>query len=365
MNETHALPPPDEPAPTPPPRHWGSLLPFLYLLGFLPLAAGLLWLWQRPPAAPLRPAADPAELTQLRAQVQGLEQGLQRLAQRPDAQPPDLGPLNNRIAALEQRPGLPGDLATRNDLAGMASHADIAGLASQADLAGLSSRLDALAGRQDQLASREQGLEATLGNRIDELSGKLAALEKQMTAAAALAGQVDQDAKRLDVVESQAGQVAALADKSGRIARIQAAEAALNSGQPLGDLPDAPAPLVRFLHDPPPTEAELRLTFPAVADAAAAASRPSTNGLPFFDRVWMRAQDLVNLRDGDRVILGDPASGVIARARHALDAGDLAGAVGALAALSGPSAEEVAPWRARAQSLLDARAALAALAAHS
>jgi len=337
----------------------------MYLLGFVPLAVGLIWLWRSPPQPPLSPAADPAEVAALRSQVQGLEQSLSRLEERALAQPADLKPLDNRLTALERRPPVPGDIATRGDLAGFATRDDLAGLVPRAELGGIASKIDGLAGRQDQLAQREQGFETALGNRMDGLESKLAAIEQELTAAKALAGQVDQAAKRLDVVESQAGQVAALADKSGRIARIQAAQAALNSGAPLGELPGAPAPLVRFMHDPPPTEAELRLAFPAAAEAAEAASRPSTDGKPFLDRVWTRAQDLVNLREGDRVILGDPASGVIARARHALDAGDLAGAVSALDALSGPPAEAIAAWRARAQSLLDARAALAALATHS
>jgi hypothetical protein len=55
---------------------------------------------------------------------------------------------------------------------------------------------------------------------------------------------------------------------------------------------------------------------------------------------------------------------VLARAHMALDAGDLAGAVAAVSALSGPAARAVANWRGDAQSLLDARAGLASMAAH-
>ena len=71
------------------------------------------------------------------------------------------------------------------------------------------------------------------------------------------------------------------------------------------------------------------------------------------------------MRDGDRVIVGDPAAGVIARARQALNAGDLQGAVTALDALTGDAAQEVAEWKGKAQSLLDARAALASMAAQA
>ena len=71
------------------------------------------------------------------------------------------------------------------------------------------------------------------------------------------------------------------------------------------------------------------------------------------------------MREGDRVIVGDPAAGVIARARQALNVGDLHGAVAALDALDGPAAQAMAEWKAKAQSLLDARTALANMAAQA
>ena len=63
----------------------------------------------------------------------------------------------------------------------------------------------------------------------------------------------------------------------------------------------------------PPTEAELRLTFPAAAKAAEQASEPPTEGKPFLDRIWTRAQGLVTLREGDHVIVGDDAVGPLRR----------------------------------------------------
>ena len=82
-----------------------------------------------------------------------------------------------------------------------------------------------------------------------------------------------------------------------------------------------------------------------------------------LDRLWARTQALVTVREGDRVIVGDPASGVLATAQARLDAGDLAGAVAALHRLSGPAAAAIAPWRDQAQAVLAARAALDTMAA--
>ncbi len=384
MNEPTALPPPADPArappenpdPAPPPwQRLAPLVPALYLVGFVILAGAIIWLWRNPPL-PARPAIDPAEIAALRQQVQALEQrptpqptDLRPLENRvaalekhtaPDLAPvearlaaleqrpvPDLAPIEARIAALEQRPQVPGDVATKGDLANLAS------------------RIDAIAGREDQLATRQQGLETGLGNKLDAAESRIGKLEQDAAGLSGLAGKVDAVEKRLGVVEHEAGQIAVLADKAGRIGRIQAAQTALDSGQPLGDLPGAPASLARFAQTRPPTEAQLRLSFPAAARAAEEASRPSTQGQPFLDRMWTRAQDLVTLREGDHVIVGDPASGVIARARSALLAGDLAGAVSALDALSGPAAQAMAGWKSQAQALLDARAALAVMAAHS
>jgi hypothetical protein len=120
--------------------------------------------------------------------------------------------------------------------------------------------------------------------------------------------------------------------------------------------------LQRFASEKPPTDAELRLTFPAAANRATEASRPPVGSQSMTDRMWQRFAALVTVRSGDRVIIGAPAGPVLDAAREHLDAGDLAGAVAALAALDPGAAQAMADWRARAQSLLDARAALASLA---
>ena len=309
-----------------------DVVPALYLAGFVILAGAIVWLWQNPPVAPPPPSQ---EIDELREAVRNLDARLTQLERRPNPATPDLAPLAARVAALEARKVPP-----PVDLGPL--EAAVASLEQRpaADPA-LPGRVDALAGRQDALASRMETSEALLAHRQDAADGRLAALEKN------------------------AGQITALADRSARIARIQAAQAALNSGVKLGDLPGAPAPLARYALAPPPTEASLRLSFPAAADAALAASRPAVDDKPFLDRAWERAQELVTLRQGDHVIVGDPAAGVLAHARAALDAGDLAGAVAALDALSGPPAAVVAGWKAQAQGLLDARRALADMAAHA
>ena len=388
----------------------------LTLAGFVILAAAIVWLFVNQRQVASEPSVDPATFAASQQQVEALTQRVARAEQRPVVTQPDLKPLENRIAALEnrppppeadlgpiedrltkleQRPQVPANVATRDDLKGLATKDELAKFAvkddlakfatkdelgkyatkddltefaTRANVAAFQTRIDALAGREDQLANRQQGLETNLGNKLDTLSAQADALERDKTSnKATLADLQDKAAaedKRLGTIEQKLGQVPALAEKAVRIGRIQAAESALERGQPIGDVPDAPPALDRFAKTAPPTEAELRLEFPQAARAANEASRPPTQGKPFLDRMWLRAQELVTLREGDRVLVGDPAAGVIARARQALVAGDLAGAVSVLDTLPDPVAPAMAEWQSKAKSLLEARAALASLAAH-
>jgi hypothetical protein len=306
-----------------------NLLPILYLVGFVVLAAGIVALWLNPPT--VAPPPPSPEIATLRQEVRTLQEQVARMEQRPAPAAPaptDLAPLTARVAALEARkPTPPVDLAPVEASIAALEHRPITDPA-------LSAKVDALALRLDALSSSVQ------------------------TSGAALQG-------RLAPLERDAGQITALADRATRIARIQAARAALESGVKLGDLPGAPAALARYATAAPPTEASLRLSFPAVADAAMQASKPDVDDKPFLNRAWATAQELVTLRQGDHVILGDPAAGILTRARAAVDAGDLAGAVADLGALTGPAAATVAGWKAQAQGLLDARSALADMAAHA
>jgi hypothetical protein len=290
----------------------------------LVLGAGYLY-WQSQGMA-----ADIAtRLDTLDQSIAALNQRLTAVERRPIAPPappapppPDLSPLEQRLTALEQKPPIPAQL-------------DAAG---HAELAGLSERIDQLTARQDQLGIREQA-------DIAKLNDQLAALDGKITAVSRSDDQVD-----------------ALTARQGRLAALQRVAANLAAGRPLGALPDAPSALAQFADKPPPTEASLRLSYDAAAEAAHLAGQPVPADLPFLQRVWARMQSSVTVRQGDRVLVGDSVSGVLAHAREQLDAGDVAGAVATLGQLSGPAATAMAPWRRQAQSLLDARAALLTLA---
>jgi len=306
-------------------------VPWLYALGFLVLAGAIAYLWQNP-SQPAAPATPPPELADLQQQVQTLSDRVAKLEQQPQAKPVDLGPLEARVAALEKR--------------------------QQTDLGPLTSRVAAL--------EQRPSMDASVPGRVDAMSGRIEALSGRLEKAISdLTQRIDAQGKQLTAQQQTASQISALAERNERLARIQAASAALAAGQKLGDIPNAPPALARFAHTDPPTEAKLRLAYPKAEQAALAASEPDTGDKPFLARVMARTEELVTVRQGDHVIVGSAAAGILARTRAALDAGDLAGAVAAASTLTGAPAEAMQPWLSDAKALLAARDALANMAEHA
>lgn len=309
---TPALAPPPI-APVPPHERKPAGTPiWLTVVVIIVLGGGLGWLiYDR-----VEPSAiENPKVAALEAALRTAQQRIQTLEQRPT---PDVGPIAARLGAVE------------------------AGLKNQrpaADTSALEQRLTSLEQRPAPAApdvtTPIAAATAALTAKLDALDGKLAQVASQDAARAAAA------------------------------ARLRAAGAALDAGQKLGDIVGAPPALARFAQVAPPTEPALRQAFPAAAAAAGAASEPSPDGFNFAERMWRRTQSLVTVRQGDKVLVGAPASATLAAAQGKLDAGDLAGAMAALAALDGPAAAAMAGWIDPAKALLEARAALASLQARS
>lgn len=340
---TALLPPPEPPPPEPPPAAPPSRsLPWLTTIGFVILAAGLLLVW----LFPATPESSDEAIDRLARHLATLQERVTRLEQRPSAQALDLGPLTARVTALEQRPASSPPPAELKGLADrvVALEKRPAPAAAQPapapDLAPLEARIAALEQRRlpdlAPLAAQVAALEQRKPPDLGPLETKMAALETSERA---------------------------MEKRMNRTAQVQAAATALAAGQKLGELPGAPAALARFANTAPPTEAVLRLAFPDAAREALAAAHPTTGDKPLLTRLWSQAQELVTVRQGDRVLVGDPTAGVLEQARAALDAGDLAGAVASVASLQAAPAQAMASWLGEARGLLEARAALAAWAA--
>lgn len=368
---TRALPPPEQSRRRPDP------VPLLLAAGIVALGIAVIWLWVRTAPEPeaMTPAVDPARVAALEAQLRRIEPLLAPLDQRIGRIEPLLTPLDRRIAAIETRPTPPATdltpveqrLAALNDrLAALEGRPDptplpLDELASRRDLAALAARQDTVASRQDSLAARQAQAENEITARITTaeraLSDHLGTVER------GLAARLDALESRLAASERVAARLPQLEDRAARLARLTAMREALEGGRPLGMLPDAPPELARFATQAPPTEAGLKLAFPAAARAARAASEPDSQGQGILESAWNRAQALVTVRRGEEVVVGDPAAGVLAAIRNALEAGDLSTAVAAAERLPPAAAIAFKDWTEQAKALLAARAALARLAA--
>jgi hypothetical protein len=219
------------------------------------------------------------------------------------------------------------------------------------------------------LETRIEGLDAKgaeqtqVGGRLDGLSGRIEALSGRLQAEQdAEKQQADQLSARLAALEKNAGGLDSVSDHLNRVTRIQEAAIALAVGHPVGDIPNAPPALSRFAHQAPPTEVQLRQLFAQSERAAIDAKQTDDTSEPLIDRVWERAQNLVTVHRGEEVLVGNPASVTLGHAREALEAGDLKGAIAAVETLKGQPQQAMAKWLADAKSLVDARAALASLA---
>jgi hypothetical protein len=349
MTEETLLPPPDPlpaasiTAPTPTRR---DVVPWFYALGFLILAAAIFYLWQYP-STRSETTGEASALHELDQRLADIGARLDRLEERPSA---DLGKVIARVDALEQH--------SPPDVGKITARVDALERRPSPDLGKITARVDALDGRATD--------QAQLASRLDALSGKIGFLSGQdQTNIDATKEQISGLTTRLIALEANAGGLETITKRLGRLARLQEAFFALASGRPIGDLPNAPEVLARYSHDAPPTEADLRLRFPQAEQAALATNQFDERDQPFIGRVWEKAQGLITIRRGDKVMVGNPSEVILNRARTALDAGDILGAVTAVETLSGQPAQAMARWLADAKALVDARSALAQLAAQA
>ena len=308
MTEAESATPPEPAPPELPPRPRQSVLAWFCLLGFLLLAAAIALAWYYPRKPPV---SDVAALAALNARVDRLAGQLAESAMKLA----DLAASETKLAKAQQ------GLAVR---------------AAPPDLSAIEARLAVLENRAPPAPEPPSPADlaaslAPLSERIDSLGKSLAEL-----------------AKRISGTE--------------QTARLAAAAVALEQGRPLGNLPGAPPALARFATLAPPTLAALRLSFPEAASAERAAAHPAEAGQPFMQRMMSRLGDLFTLREGNKVIVGNPAEPALASAEAALDAGNLAAAVAALASLPPPLAAPMQQWKDQAEALLAARRALAGFA---
>ncbi len=309
-----------------------------------------------------------------------------------------LGPLLAPAQKTEAIAALQADMAAlRQDVATLAAASDAAAAATEATAA-LAARLDGLqeqAGAAVAASDAARAGLAALGRRLDESEAAwAAAVARDGEAGAALAagaGQLDRLEAEVAALRQQAGELdhalagserrgaggAAFALAIGQLRQaatggapfaveLEAARALAPGADGIGDdgpgggLEDAFAALAAHSGGIA-SRAQLARALPATMDAARQAERlAAAEG--WLDRTLARLEGLVSLRSLDGAREGSDATAIAARARALLDAGELAGAVDELAALSAPAAAVAADWLAAARAHLEVHAALDELA---
>jgi hypothetical protein len=354
------------------------LMPLLGLLGFVILAGAIAYLWVRPvqlppmPAMPTMPPDESGAVAALRSDVAALKTQLAALDSRESS---DVATLHAAIAALPtpasappaQNPTPPAPPAPVVAQAAPAQVAADAALAQR--VASLSDRLDQIEAAEAAQAQKTQSMPSaadlsSVTSRVDTVAQRESrdsnAIRQDLSLVQQQLATLSDQAQALTKTSAALPELTAQADRLRQIVRAQDA---LRAGLPLGAIAKAPEALVRYEETAPPTEASLRLSFADAARAAVKAGEPTPDQGQFWHRVWLRVQNLVMVRQGDRVILGDPTSAILAHAQTVLDAGDLSGALTVLGGLTGPAAAAMAHWETQVRALLQAREALSQMAA--
>ena len=307
-----------------------------------------------------RPAGDPAATEAAMARLAAAEATIRLLSDRPAGDPVALAALERQAAANREAgeaalAALEATSAAR--LAQSAATLESAGAArlEQLDAALVARMAEARALReaaeQAQATRLEQArlaTEAGLGQRVTNLETSL------LQRLAALEGGL---ALRLAPLEQAMQRLAVAEARTERLAGIEALRALLDAGQPLGvalaRLSQPPPALARFVTTPPPTEPALRLGFEDALRQGRAGAQEGA--LP-------RLNSLLTIRRGEEVVWGDATEANVERARRALEAGDVEGALGHLGRLPEPLRQGMRNWLEEAHALAAARIALRALA---
>jgi hypothetical protein len=309
----------------------------------------------------VQPSSGDAEaLAQLKAQVDALETGAKDLS-------PKLTDLSDRVAQLET--ALKAISQSASEGGSVASAAAIAQQIAEAE-----QRLDSKIA--EALAKAEAGNAAALQqlqSEIAELKAKIGALaEAELgTGEGSVAG-ADLAAltERLVKLESALPELAAAIGKENAGAKSAAAaiafanlRAAVSDGRPyaaeldtittlapsVGDLGVLPAYAEKGI----PTVPELARSFAIAKDGALVVTAPQPGG-SIVDTLMASAQSLIKIKRVDEPLTGEGPGAALARAKAALDKGDLAASVKEVETLDGKPRETFSAWLGQAHARLSA-----------
>ncbi len=308
--------------------------------------------WRLSEAAPGTAAATGSgpDVEALNRRIAALEQAVQQVRQAaaaaPAAAPADLGPLTERVGAVERQAAQAQDRATRG----------------AADLSGLADRLAA--------AERAQATSAELGGRVSQLSARVEELARQL---GAVQEQVRPLAAAVQAERSQEMTAQVLILAIGQLRQAVASGQAYATALPMisalaeedADISGALAPLQARAETGVPTRQALIAAFPRAAAAIRAAGDHPVRHDHWVDRTLSNLEGLVSVRRAPGEVPGNDTDAIVARAEQRVNDGRLTEAVRALSDLNGPAAVAAAPWLGDVQARIDADAALDTLSRHA
>jgi hypothetical protein len=302
-----------------------------------------------PPAS-----GDGEALAQLKAQVEALETGvnetLPKLADLADR----VGQLETSLKAISQSASDGGSVASAAAIAQQIAEAEQrldakladALAANASSLQEMQSAIAELKAKIGALAELGTGDGAATGPALAALTERLAKLEAALPELAAAIGKENNGAKSAAAAIAFANLRAAVRDGRPYAAELDTISALVPS---VGDLGVLPAYAEKGI----PTVPDLARSFVVAKEGAQVATAPASSG-SLVDTLMASAQSLVTIKRIDEPTTGQGPGAALARAKAALDKGDLAAAVKEVETLDGASREAFAAWLGQAHARLSA-----------
>jgi hypothetical protein len=306
-----------------------------------------------PPAA-----GDGEALAQLEAQVEALETGVKETSPKLADLADRVGQLETSLKAISQSASDGGSVASAAAIAQQIAEAEQRLDATLADalakaetdtvstLQAMQSAIAELKAKIGALAELGTGDGAATGPALAALTERLAKLEAALPELAAAIGKENNGAKSAAAAIAFANLRAAVSDGRPYAAELDTISALVPS---VGDLGVLPAYAEKGI----PTVPDLARSFVVGKEGAQVATAPASSG-SLVDTLMASAQSLVTIKRIAEPTTGQGPGAALARAKAALDKGDLAAAVKEVETLDGASREAFAAWLGQAHARLSA-----------
>ena len=302
-----------------------------------------------PPAS-----GDGEALAQLKAQVEALETGVNETSPKLADLADRVGQLETSLKAISQSASDGGSVASAAAIAQQIAEAEQrldakladALAANASSLQEMQSAIAELKAKIGALAELGTGDGAAKGPALAALTERLARLEAALPELAAAIGKENNGAKSAAAAIAFANLRAAVSDGRPYAAELDTIGALVPS---VGDLGVLPAYAEKGI----PTVPDLARSFVVAKEGAQVATAPASSG-SLVDTLMASAQSLVTIKRIDEPTTGQGPGAALARAKAALDKGDLAAAVKEVETLDGASREAFAAWLGQAHARLSA-----------